>query len=167
MDNSLASAMMLIDCLIDNEDYQNGLPRVQIANVIKGWIACDAIPGSTGHFGFEPTNPVPVNGTVGELAYRSCLETLNGDRLLFHRIGAIEKVDVFEAVTFSGDVWYVFFLDMYHPRRSRQAPAGFSIAKEPRPFSGFHTFCKDLPYDLLKAKCETSELHRLAYIPFH
>ncbi len=86
-------------------------------------------------------------------------------RILFHRIGAVNTVDVFEAVTYSGSGWFVFFLDMYHPRRSRQAPEGFVIAKEPRQFSGFHNYCKNFPYDFVEAKQESPDMLRLAYIP--
>src|SRR3546814_10801196 len=60
------------------------------------------LPNGSGPFGFTETNPIPVNGPIGQLAYLSRLETQSGQRILFHRLGAIDKVDVFEAVTFDG-----------------------------------------------------------------
>lgn len=164
-DDPLKDAMQAIFRLIDDEEHQNSILPEPVAHAIKGGIACDVIPGATGAFGLEPSNPIPVNGAIGELAYLSRLETSQGERLLFHRIGAIGKVDVFEGVTYSGSAWFVFFVDMYHPRRSRQAPHGFVIAKEPRQFSGFHTFCKDFPYDFVEAKQGSADLLRLAYVP--
>lgn len=164
-DDPLKNAMQAIYRMIDDEEHQNSLLPDPMAQVIKGGLACDVIPGASGPFGFDPRNPIPVNGAIGELAYLSRLETAQGERLLFHRIGAINKLDVFEAVTYSGSAWYVFFVDMYHPRRSRQAPERFVIAKEPRQFSGFHNFCEDFPYDFVKAKEASPDLLRLAYIP--
>lgn len=164
-DDPLKNAMQAIYRMIDDEEHQNGMLPDPIAQAIKGGVACDVIPGATGKFGLEPGNPIPVNGAIGELAYLSRLETSQGERLLFHRIGAIDTVDVFEAVTYSGNGWFVFFVDMYHPRRSRQAPEGFVIAKEPRQFSGFHNFCKNFPYDFVEAKQGAPDLLRLAYIP--
>lgn len=164
-DDPLKNAMQAIYRLIDDEERQNSMLPEPIAQAIKGGVSCDVVPGASGRFGFEPSNPIPVNGAIGELAYLSRLESASGERLLFHRIGAIDKVDVFEAVTYSGSAWFVFFVDMYHPRRSRQAPEGFVIAKEPRQFSGFHNHCKEFPYDFVKAKGETPDLLRLAYIP--
>lgn len=164
-DDPLKNAMQAIYRLIDDEAYQNGLLPEPMSQAIRSGPACDVVPGATGKFGLESSNPIPVNGAIGELAYLSRLETSQGERLLFHRIGAVNTVDVFEAVTYSGSGWFVFFLDMYHPRRSRQAPEGFVIAKEPRQFSGFHNYCKNFPYDFVEAKQESPDMLRLAYIP--
>jgi hypothetical protein len=164
-DDSLTKAMEMIYRLIDDEEHQNSLLPEPMAREIKNGVECDVIPGALGQFGLEPSSPIPVNGAIGELAYLSRLESAHSERLLFHRIGAIDKIDVFEAVTYSGSAWYLFFLDMYHPRRSRRAPDGFVIAKEPRQFSGFHNHCQEFPYDFVKAKEAAPELLRLAYIP--
>lgn len=150
---------------IEDEEHQNSLLPAPLAEVIKSGVSCDVIPGAKGEFGFEATNPIPVNGALGELSYLSRLESAQGERLLFHRIGAVDKIDVFEAVTYSGSSWFVFFMDMYHPRRSRRAPDGFAIAKEPRQFSGFHNHCANFPYDFVEAKQATPDGLRVAYIP--
>ncbi|MCY4364582.1 MAG: hypothetical protein OXE42_20765, partial [Gammaproteobacteria bacterium] len=81
------------------------------------------------------TNPIPVNGSIGQLAYLSKLETERGERILFHRIGAVDTIDVFEAVTFSGSEWFILFVDLYHPRRSRLTPDGFRFTQEVGQFS--------------------------------
>jgi hypothetical protein len=159
---ALQNAMEAILRIIDDEQFQNEL----LPNpLMMAGAAVDRLPNGRGAFGFEAGNPIPVNGPIGELAYLSRLETVQGERLLFHRIGAVGTTDVFEAVTFSGSGWYVFFVDMYHPRRSRLAPDGFRIANEPRQFSGFHNHCAAFPYDFAKAKEAAPDLLRLAYIP--
>lgn len=161
----LRNAFETINRIIDDEDFQNGLLPDPIAGLIKNAPAVDKVPNGTGTFGLEAGNPIPVNGAIGELAYLSKLETGRGERLLFHRIGAIDKVDVFEAVTFSGSEWFVFFVDMYYSRRSRIAPPGFRLSPEVRQFSGFHNHCQSYPYDFEAAKQGTAEMLRFAYIP--
>lgn len=95
----------------------------------------------------------------------SKLETNQGERILFHRIGAVDKVDVFEAVSFSGSQWFIVFLDMYHPRRSRLAPDGFRFTKDVAQFCGFHKFCENFPYDFVELKQADETGLSLAYIP--
>ena len=71
---------------------------------------------------------------------------------LFHRVGAFDKIDIFEAVTFSGGQWFILFLDMYHPKKSRIAPDGFRLSRKACQFSGFHHLCADFPYDFAEMK---------------
>src|SRR3546814_8182704 len=104
---------------------------------------------------------IPVNGPIGQLAYLSRLETQSGQRILFHRLGAIDKVDVFEAVTFDGSGWFIFFVDLYHPRRSRLTPDGFRFTKDVAQFSGFHKFCENFPYDFVEKKASDRKSTRL------
>jgi len=61
-------------------------------------------------------------------------------------------VDVFEAVTFDGSEWFILFVDLYHPRRSRLTPDGFRFTKEVGQFSGFTNYCGDFPYDFVEKK---------------
>jgi hypothetical protein len=161
----LREAMKTIWRIIDDEEFQNSFLPELIAGMVKSGAAVDRLPNCVGAYGLEATNPIPVNGAIGELAYLSRLETPHGERLLFHRIGAINMIDVFEAVTYSGGAWFVFFVDVYHPRRSRVAPIGLRIATEPRQFSGFHNHCPNFPYDFAEAKQATADILRLAYIP--
>ena len=95
----------------------------------------------------------------------SKLEMNQGERILFHRIGAVDKVDVFEAVSFSGSQWFVIFLDMYHPRRSKLTPDGFQFTKDVAQFCGFHNFCENFPYDFIERKQTDETGLSLAYIP--
>jgi len=158
-------AMEMIAKIIDDESFQNKLLGDEMEAMLLSAPAIDERPDGQGAFGLDERNPIPVNGAIGELSYLSKLETSNGERMLFHRVGAINTVDVFEAVTFSGSGWYIIFVDYYHPRRSRKAPSGFRIANEPRQFSGFHNFCRNFPYDFPDAKQASAEFLRMAYIP--
>ena len=152
--------------LIDDEEYQNSLVNELVHEMVVNGASVDKLPGATGHFGFDKDNPVPVNGFLGELAYLSRLETNQGERLLFHRIGAVNMIDVFEAVTYSGSSWHIFFIDPYHPRRSRLAPEGFRIADSPKQFSGFTKYCNNFPYDFPEKKASERESGlSMAYIP--
>jgi hypothetical protein len=152
-----------VNQLIDDENVQNALSP-GFAEMIKGAPALDQILGGTGDFGLRVTNPIPVNGPVGECSYLSRLETLRGERLLFHRLGSDDGIDVFEAVTFSGSSWHIFFLDMYHPRRSRSAPKGFRLG-DAKTFTGFTTHCPNFPYDFAQARAAVPDVLTLAYAP--
>jgi hypothetical protein len=80
-----------------------------------------------GSFGQTHTNPIPVNGPIGEILYLSELKHKSGLPILFHRLGSIFKTDVFEIATMDLRFWDVIYLDMYHPRKSRLAPDGYNI----------------------------------------
>lgn len=164
-DRALKEVFESIRRLIDDEAYQLSLLNPVIKQMIEKGLACDKLPNASGPFGFSETNPIPVNGALGELAYLSRMMTEAGDRILFHRIGAMGTVDVFEAVTFSGSGWFIFFLDMYHPRRSRATPDGFRFYPELAQFSGFHNYCTNFPYDFIETKHAVKEPLGFAYIP--
>ena len=142
--------------IIDDEEFQLELLHPTMRDAIKSSPAYDMKPNATGSFGFSATNPIPVNGPIGELSYLSRLEVGPGNRLMFHRLGPLQVdnsfVDVFEAVTFNGSQWFILFLDMYHSKRSRLVPDGLSFTKEVPQFSGFNTYCEDFPYDFAKQK---------------
>lgn len=165
-EKALRDAFAQIHRILDDEQFQLELVHPAMRAMLESAPAYDKDPNGSGPFGFTETNPIPVNGPIGQLAYLSRLETQLGQRILFHRIGAIDTVDVFEAVTLNGDEWFILFLDFYHPRRSRLAPAGFQIAKEVAQFSGFHKFCDNFPYDFIEKKASENESGlSIAYIP--
>lgn len=163
---ALREAIEGIHRLIEDEAFQLDALDPAIRPLIERGHAYDKDPNGSGPFGFLETNPIPVNGPIGQLAYLSKLETSRGERILFHRIGAIDRVDVFEAVTFSGSEWFLLFTDLYHPRRSRLAPEGFRFVKDVAQFSGFHRFCQNFPYDFVEMKqTERESSLSIAYIP--
>ena len=143
--------------IMEDEEFQLEMLHPAMKEMIKSSPAYDRDPNGSGPFGFSATNPIPVNGPIGQLAYLSKLETNKGERVLFHRIGAINTIDVFEAVTFSGSEWFVFFTDLYHPRRSRLTPDGFRFTTDVPQFCGFHKFCENFPYDFVEMKASERE----------
>lgn len=149
---ALREALEQIHRVLEDEQYQLEMLHPAVRQMVESGPAYDKDPNGSGPFGFMETNPIPVNGAIGELAYLSKLETTSGERILFHRIGAINKVDVFEAVTFSGSEWFILFVDLYHPRRTRLTPEGFRFVKDVAQFSGFHKFCQNFPYDFIEMK---------------
>ena len=156
-DKALREAFEQIRRILEDEQFQLDMIHPAMKSMIETCPAYDKDPNGTGPFGFSETNPIPVNGPIGQLAYLSKLETAKGERILFHRIGAVNTIDVFEAVTFSGSEWFILFVDLYHPRRSRMTPEGFRFTQEVGQFSGFHKFCTDFPYDFVQMKQSESE----------
>jgi len=95
---------------------------------------CDEIHDGLGDFGLTPTNPIPVNGVVGEYKYLNRLR-FNGERLIYHRIDIVvelgsEVVDAYDVVTMDGKHWNTLFFDFYHPRRSKTVPAGYTYSPD-------------------------------------
>ncbi len=164
-DNALEDAFRLIDKIINDEQYQIDLVPA-LKPIVANLRHCDYVQDGHGPFGYCKENPIPVNGPYGEIAYLSRIETLNGERILFHRFGSISSIDVFECVTLSGSAWYLLYLDLYHPSKSKATPDEFRFTKEKPLFSGFHQHCKDFPYDFInqKVNMQGSGLS-IAYIP--
>lgn len=115
--------------LFQNESAQTErLPELIRSKILAG-ASCDEVAGGNGEFGRHLRNPVPINGPLGEMIYLSNLRvTDSGIPIMFHRLGSIQGVDVFETVSFDGTVWDFLFLDLYHPRKSHRSPAGYRIA---------------------------------------
>jgi hypothetical protein len=107
----------------------------------------DQNPDGFGYFGTSQSNPVPVNGPIGEILYLSSLR-VKGKRLLFHRLKSVKEIDVFESVCIDGSHWGILYLDMYHPRKSRRAPEGYAIAEDNALLSGVTYQVDDFPQSL-------------------
>jgi len=94
---------------------------------------CDQITGAYGEFG-TLTNPIPVNGPLGEIKYLGKLhDPSSGLGLFFHRIGSVKcpvtehSVDRYETVCMDGTIWKDLYFDLYHPRRSNLVPPGYTM----------------------------------------
>jgi hypothetical protein len=162
---ALQGAFAMIQKVIEDEEYQLEFVHPMMKPVIQANPAYDRDPKGTGPFGLVETNPIPTNGPVGQIAYLSKLETASGQRLLFHRLGSIGKIDAFEAVSFDGREWFILFVDMYHPRKSRLSPDGLRFTQTLAQFSGFTTYCENFPYDFIEKKgAQPPSPVRLAYI---
>lgn len=146
--------------LMDNEKAQIAcLPEPLRSEVISG-TSCDETAGSTGDFGRDPRNPIPVNGPLGELIYLSNLRTTDFQQTIFHLLGTIRGVDIYETVSLDGANWDILFLDPYHPRKSRRSPSGYQMvtgAESNRQLLGTNTTVTPFPGRLADAIAVTSE----------
>jgi hypothetical protein len=149
-----------LDRLMTDEKAQiDGLPEPFRSEVLSG-IDCDEITGATGEFGRDPRNPIPVNGPLGEMIYLSNLRTATSQQIMFHRLGSFAKIDAYETASLDGTAWDVFFLDLYHPRKSRRAPTGYRIAADAereKLFFGANEFVASFPDQLPNAISNTNE----------
>jgi hypothetical protein len=141
-----------------SENLQNQqLPPLMQAEILSGENADILAGGDVQTFGKLPTNPIPVNGPIGEVLYLSSLSTPSGKIVLFHRLGSKNTIDVFEVVGLDGQHWDIFYFSMYHPRRSRMAPVDFKPG-EVTPFvSGINALAENFPMGLRKAVMECSK----------
>ncbi len=161
--NTAGSPEPFVLLIQDDEEVQNSLLSDDMRLMMGQNPPSDEIPGAVGTFGYSPTNPIPVNGPIGEIAYLSKLRTNGGERLLFHRVGSVKNaIDQYEAVTFSGSEWFTFYLTMYYPKRSRRAPEGFNLVEGPCTFTGFAQRSNNFPYDFVE-RVQESKL-RDAYL---
>lgn len=173
-DSDIKNAFETINKIIDDENYQLEVLG-PAKNIFLTYPSFDVNPDGMGPFGFSETNPIPVNGPIGEISYLSRLETKNGDRLMFHRLGSAnlpnaigetKTVDIYEAVSINSNEWFIFYLDFYHPMRSRALPDGFRFTKDIPQFTGFNRISSNFPYDFLEMKeSEQSTGLSFAYIP--
>jgi hypothetical protein len=94
---------------------------------------CERLPGASGALGTSPTNPVPVNGTTGVLAYLNRLRNPRGSGFLYHRLGkgrtpvCDSPVEVYELVATDASQWLRLHFAPLHERRSILAPKGLGL----------------------------------------
>jgi hypothetical protein len=112
--------------LLDDESVQNERLPTHLREAMAQNSPCDFIVGGHGAFGRTYTNAVPVNGPLGQAVYLSALR-INSTSIMFHRLGSIGNIDVFETVSLDAAVWDILFLSLYFPARSRKAPSGYAL----------------------------------------
>jgi hypothetical protein len=105
----------------------------EIRHLLESGGSFDELPQAYGEFGRTITNPIPVNGPIGEIMYLSSLATTDGRFLLGHRVGSKGKVDIFETVTSDGVSWDILYLSLYHPKKSKLTPAGLTFSNSTHP----------------------------------
>ncbi len=157
-----------ISRLMEDEKQQNSMYPPQIRDQIVNGHDVDELPYGEGEFGRTIDNPIPVNGSIGELIYLSSLKTSDGARVLYHRLGSIDGIDVYETVSIDGRNWDLLFFSMYHPRKSRKSPTGYSIVKmsEQPLLYGTNRRVDRFPYGLQEAiRNTTSEIFGIPMPP--
>ncbi len=105
-------------------------------NEAEGGTDKDIIPEGIGEFGYDVTNPIPVNTIFGNTAYLGRLRTLEGNKVRYERKGStgagnIENpIDIYDI--FNGDEFIAtLFISPYHKKNSDLAPKGFKLIHMP------------------------------------
>lgn len=138
--------------LFNSADKQNETLQGAVRTTIMQGLDCDTLPGATGAFGHDKTNPIPVNGTFGEMTYLSRLRLrATGSLVFFHKLRNDGHLHVFELVNVSGKFVDYLYLDPNHPRASRLYPDGYTLEKEAVFPRGVTTTLPEFPKGLYKA----------------
>jgi len=93
----------------------------------------DEIPGSTGEFGFDLSNPIPTNTVMGSRSYLGKLQMADGGEVRYERIGSFSSpvsdmpVDGYELTDQTGAKIDVIYISPYHRRNSARAPRGLKL----------------------------------------
>lgn len=92
----------------------------------------DMIPGGTGEFGYEKTNPIPVNTIIGNTVYLDRLRTPDGTKVRYERLGSTHAenincpVDIYNI--FDGEIKIAtLYISPYNKKNSSLAPKGFKL----------------------------------------
>jgi len=150
---------------LSDEKLQNSSYHPQFLALLYKDIV-DKVPNYSGEYGRTLTNPIPVNGAIGEIIYlsRLCTDDLKKP-VLFHRIGSIgagnaitrDTVDVYETVSVDGSRWDILYFNFYYAGKSKIAPAGYNIAKNQSMIYGTNSFVSNFPVGIREAAMKCSK----------
>ena len=126
----MLNALYLLNSVEMQNELADSFPQYQ-GDFMKDRYAMGEVDewlNAQGEFGRTPTNPILVNQTWGEITYLSRLETSDGQRMIFHRIGSVAgALDAFELVSADGKFCDRLYVDMYHRHCSKKAPTGYTL----------------------------------------
>ena len=156
--------------LVDDEPAENQKQAVlnsPLFSMTPGSFSdgCEELQGAYGEFGIEISNPIPVNGPVGETIYLNRLRSKNGVWFMYHRVGSVRSpvtdnlVDHFQTISVDLVERYDFYFCMYFSRRSRKAPQSLTLKSWEKMEEHVRVMCKmdcfgtrgrveDFPYGL-------------------
>lgn len=144
--------------IMNNTERQNKeLPETERQRVLAGE-ACDVLPQASGDFGHDLTNPIPVNGAIGEFSYLSRLRMrTTGGRVFFHKRRSIGTIDEFELTNVSGAFADRLYVDPCHPQATAYYPDNYYLEREAVQPRGITTTCPDFPRNLYKCIQDEAE----------
>lgn len=93
----------------------------------------EEVENATGRFGLDATNPIPLNGIDRINDYFRRLRFINGERVLFERLGSVGAenlpfpVDKYLIGTQENPESDVFYVYAYHGNMANKAPEGFRL----------------------------------------
>lgn len=94
----------------------------------------DSIPGAYGKFGYEKTNPIPVNTIIGSLRYLKSLKTEDGKSIEYKRRGSTRTenidspIDIYD-ISANNEHIATLYISPYNKKNSEIAPEGFIFDK--------------------------------------
>ena len=147
-----------LDIMLNDDNEQNImlsqiLPSIFIDKMNAGGYV-DVVPNAHGDFGKCTTNPIPVNGQLGEITYLSRLLTLTGEKIFFHRLGSIDSIDIFEIVSQSGSVWDILYVDLYHTKKTKLTPSGYQFQFKTMLIRGVTDYVEKFPQSFYEILCQ-------------
>jgi hypothetical protein len=92
----------------------------------------DEIPEGYGEFGYELTNPIPVNTAFGSASYLTKLKTLSNQKVSYERLGSFDSpvsehpVDGY-IISSGGKELATLYFSCYHKKNSENAPQNFKF----------------------------------------
>lgn len=98
---------------------------------------------ATGEFGLEPTNPILVADTLGQLAYLSHLRWDGKPVIFFSGSATQEAVFSMYAFSLDGDHLDKLYFDPFHRFQSKSVPRGYTWAAQADGLTGTHCVIND------------------------
>ena len=96
-------------------------------------------------YGMSASDPIRVNGPIGEIVYISRLKSPNNKGYLGHRLGSLNGLDIFEIVSDDFKDWKIIYLDMYWKTKDAFAPNGTSYSTDAIGISATNSFMARFP----------------------
>ena len=123
----------IMDELNANPEYKKikGLYDV-MHSMNKGGTDQDTIPGGYGVFGYDVTNPIPVNTIFGSTSYLGRLRTLDDIKVTYERIGSFSSpvsenpIDGY-IIYSNGEKIAKLYIDPYNKKNSLKSPDNFKL----------------------------------------
>ncbi len=126
-DSKINEILDRVIAAVSDEETQNKYANPAKADGTTCAPKCDQIAGAYGEFGRTPTNPIPVNGPLGEVTYLSLLRRSDGMPFVFHRLGSRHGLDCYEVMSLDRRTREELWFDFYFLGRSRKAPEGYRL----------------------------------------
>ena len=131
---------MFQDNTLKEDDLDQIKKELETLDDIQGKIRNDSIDTVTaafGEFGYDRTNPIPVNDPSGERLYIESLQCECGVPFLYQRIGSVgigpdgHFLDLYTLIYKNFKHKIELFFDMYHGTQSQLIPKGMEkISKQ-------------------------------------
>jgi hypothetical protein len=141
-----------LTAILNDDEKQNAfMPKDFQKNFLR-YGKIDVSIANDKNFGRSLYAPIPVNGPIGEITYLSNLQTKNGSRFFFHRLGSIkneqQNIDIYEIVSWDGLIWDILYFDYYHNKKINATPNGYVFSGKVEGITGVNKYINNFPNDI-------------------